>query len=297
MRIVGTAPALIIGASIRRATVIWAATIGLVHLRWVGTVLLLLVVGWQRSSVRLRRLLTVIRIRNGLISVYRRARALFDSALIPRHRSGGISPGHTGRRLVGLVGLIRLVGAIVRELIAIALCNRELIGVLRTTPIRALMRRSGYDSASRQRPRWRCMADRRCDRGRSRPGSDLLPALIDQHRPFDLCRDVGDRARDDGTLGRCNRRLRNGPYLLGLSRIDSYCDITHATARSEIIPAHGCDMGPVYVVDVCNVGDVHHVHVGSLDVHAPGLTDVCDIHLIDVTRAATVPRSIGLSGT
>jgi hypothetical protein len=126
--------------------VILATMIRLAHLRRILPVLLLLVVGRHGPSGRLRRLLTVltlIRIHSRLIGIRRISLALFDSALISRHRPCGVSTRRSER------GLVCLIRPVVRTLIAIPLSRRELIRPLRSTTIRSLMRRRRYNCPSR----------------------------------------------------------------------------------------------------------------------------------------------------
>jgi hypothetical protein len=223
LRVIGTSLALVI-----RTSIVWAASIRLVPL-W-RAVFLLLVVRRHRPSVWLGRLPAIVGIHRRLIFLNRSSRALFDAALVSGHLSGRVGAWYSGRRLISLVGLIRLVGAIVRSLIAIALCGRELAGVLWPATNRDQMRWCCDNCASRKRSGLRSLADWRRLRYGSWLCSDLLPTLINQHRPLYLDRNVSNGTSDDWARRCSNGRLRHGSYLLHFPRIDSNCDVTDAAA-------------------------------------------------------------------
>jgi hypothetical protein len=205
--------------------VVGPAMIRLVHLRRIAAILLLLIVRRHRTARWLRRLLTIILltivlIRWRLVQVRAIAGALLlDSALISGHGSRGVSTGNAERRLI-----LPVVG----PLLLISLRSREL--VLLAAPIRCWMSRRCNDCTSGQGSLRRCLSNWRCLRYRSRFCSDLLPTLVDQHRPFNPYWNSRNRTGDDGTLRGCHRGLRHGPELLHLPRINAHCNVAHSAA-------------------------------------------------------------------
>ena len=266
IRIVGTSALLVVGTTV----------IGPIHLRRVPAILLLLVIRRQRSSSRLRRLLALVWIRGRLIGLIA---GTFDSTL---YRFCRIGARNSERRLVL---------PIVWTLLLIALSSREL--VLGAATIGSGMRRRSDDSAPGQWPPHRSLANRGRDRYCSRFGGDFLPALVDQHRTLHFHWYMRDGTSNDRARWRGDGWPLKRPDLLHLSRVDFDCDIAYTAARTEIVAAHG---GHVRSVDVGDVGDVHHVHVVSLYLNAAGGADVGDVDLVDIARAAPVPRPVRLAG-
>jgi hypothetical protein len=289
-----------------RPLIVWTATIRLVHLWRIGP-LLLLIIGWNRLVVRpvllllvvwrngpSRRLprqlaiLAFIRIHAGLILIWLIALPLLNPALISRHGSSRIRTRRPDRWLIRLV---------VALLVLVPPRGRRLIRTLWTAAVRILMCRGRNHCTSRQWPLRRRLPHRSCNRYCSRSSSNLLPALVDQHRPLNLCRNVRHRASNDRPLRRYYLRLRNRPELLHLSRIDPHRHITHSASRRKVVPPHRRYMSPVHVVNICHIRDVHHVHVGSFHMYPTRFANIRNVYLVDIAIAAPVPGPVSLSGT
>ena len=207
-----------------------------------------------------------------------------DTALISRNRRDRV-----GARKSSWNGLVWRID---RSLLRVALLCRGLVPLLAWLfgVVWNRMRRCGNNGASRQRLDRRSGVNWRCNRGRTGFGYDLFTLLIDQDWPIDRNRHwMRNRASDDRALRRCDFRPGQGLELLRISRIDVDGNITNATPRCEIVAANRGDIG---LVDVGDVGDVHHVHVRALNVDARRFADICYVDLVDVARAAAIPRTI-----
>lgn len=90
--------------------------------------------------------------------------------------------------------------------------------------------------------------------------------------------------------------LRTGDHLHMVELIAVHDDRRGArrTAGCEVVMAHGRDAD-----GAVDVGDIDHIdiHVSSLHVNDPSLSDVGDVDLVDVAGAGVIPGVVRLART
>ena len=54
--------------------------------------------------------------------------------------------------------------------------------------------------------------------------------------------------------------------------------------------------GAPALVHICDVRDIHHIHVRVLYMDIPALPDIRDVDPVDIAGTAPVPRPVGFPG-